>query len=120
MEPSNIINGKRVAITHGELVLIPVDRIEGAKTRNAKMEILAHSETGHHHVLECETAFKVSEPVYTDHARERALVVKQVAKLWHNKSTDIHETRYVAPGAYIVREKTEYNPFTKVMQRVFD
>lgn len=120
MKASNIVNGKRVPVTHGELVLIPVDKVTGVDMVKSKKEILAHSETGHHHILECDIEFTVSKAGIADVSKERVLLLESVAKLWHNKTTDIHETRYIAPGAYIVKEKTEYNPFTKVKQRVFD
>ncbi len=115
MKADNIVNGKRVAVTHGELVLIPVDKLLVGEMKHTNKEILAHSETGHHHILECETGFD-----YVEAGEDRAVLIKDVARLWHNKSVDIHETRYIAPGAYIVREKTEYNPFTKVLQKVYD
>ena len=115
MKYDNLINGVRVPITHGELVLIPTDTLPKGTVVCSKKEILAHSETGHHHILEAATEFElVTNDV------DRAILIKEVAKLWHNKTHDIHETRTIAPGAYIVKEKTEYNPFTKVIEKVFD
>ena len=113
MSPDNIVNGKRVAVTHGELVLIPIDKMLVGEMKRTKKEILAHSETGHHHILECETGFD-----YVEVGEDRAILIDEVAKLWHNKTHDIHETRIIAPGAYIVKEKQEYNPFTGLLQRV--
>ena len=115
MKYDNLINGERVAVTHGELVLIPIDTIPKGEVKSSNKEILAHSETGHHHILEAEQEFELITS-----GEDRAVLIKEVAKLWHNKTFDIHETRIIAPGAYIVKEKTEYNPLTKVIQRVFD
>ena len=52
MKVKNIKDGKRVAITHGELFILPVDKVPEGKTSKHETLILAHSETGHHHVLE--------------------------------------------------------------------
>jgi hypothetical protein len=115
MKADNIKDGKRIPVTHGEIVLLPVDKMPKGKVTHLKKQILAHSETGHHHILEADTAFD-----YLEEDTLRAVFVKDLAKLWHNKTVDIHETRIIAPGAYEVKEKTEYNPFTKVIEKVFD
>ena len=52
MKASKIKDGKRVAVTHGELFILPVDSVPEGKTSKHETLVLAHSETGHHHVLE--------------------------------------------------------------------
>lgn len=115
MTPSNIKDNARIAVTHGELCLTPVDTIpEGVTTAHVKY-VAAHSETGHHHVIESKEGFDL---ITKDN--ERYLLIKDVAKLFHQKTFDIHETRFLAPGAYKITEKQEYDPFAKVVRRVFD
>lgn len=110
----NLVNGKRIVITHGELCFTPVDTEPTGEPTLHKMYIAGHSETGHHHVLESETEFEVFEGV------DRLIRIRDVAKLYHKKTFDIHETRTLAAGVYKVTEKTEYDPFQKVVRRVFD
>lgn len=114
MSPTNIKNGKRVAVTHGELFFLPVDEMPGGKTQSYKMFVVGHSETGHHHVLESKQEFELLDGV------DRAILLQDVGKLFHQKTYDVHETQILAPGAYKVYYKKEYNPFTKVLERVFD
>ena len=42
------------------------------------------------------------------------------ALLVHKKDYKNHESIVITPGTYKISEKTEYNPFTKLTQRVFD
>jgi hypothetical protein len=114
MKASNLENGKRVAVTHGELVLVPVSKMPKGETQEFKVYVASHSESGHNHVIQSDAGVEVLE------GTERYILIKEVAKLFHQKTYDIHETRYLAPGAYKVNAKTEYNPFTKVIERVFD
>jgi hypothetical protein len=116
MNADNDINGNIVPVIHGELRLRKISKMPKGKVTHSKKEILAHSETGHHHILECDKPFDLV--VTTD--GKRAVMIKEVSKLWHNKTVDIHETKKIAPGVYEIVEKVEYNPFSKIMQRVFD
>lgn len=100
-------------IRHGEAMLVPVNT--NFTGREHTSYIVAHSETGHNHVLESTTPFKVSE---TD---ERFLIeLFKPARLVHKKTTDKHKTLPIAPGKYKIVYKTEYNPWEGVIQRVFD
>lgn len=114
MKASNIVNGERVAVLHGENYFIPVDSLSDGDIKEAKLYIAGHSETGHHHVLESKSNIKIVE------SDDRTILLDEVGKLFHKKSHDIHETTYLAPGAYKIIHKVEYNPFTKAMERVFD
>lgn len=111
--PDNIKNSKRVTVTHGEVCLKPVSSVPSGKKTSHNMYVVAHSETGHNHVIEGDLDVIEAEG-------RRYLLIKEVSKLFHDKTFDTHETRELAPGYYEVTEKTEYNPFTKVVQRVFD
>jgi hypothetical protein len=114
LKPTNLKDGKRVAVTHGELFFQPVEKMPRGKISQHKMFVVGHSETGHHHVLESEQEFGLID------GEDRVILLKEVGKLFHQKAFDIHETQVLAPGAYKVYYKKEYNPFTKVTQRVFD
>lgn len=100
------------AYMHGENMLTPAEMPKG-KSKKLKKFIVGHSESGHHHVLECADMDVIE-------AAETVIRVNQQAKLKHLKSFDIHETLTVEPGVYKITHKTEYNPWTKVLQRVFD
>lgn len=110
---SNLVNGKRVPIMHGENFLVPVDSLPAGEVTKTKLYIAGHSETGHHHVLESQTDMEIVEG-------ERVVLLHEVGKLFHQKTFDVHETIEVAPGAYVITHKTEYDPFQKVIRRVFD
>lgn len=116
-ELTNKKNGKRVGAQHGEAFLRPVDTIPAGETTKHKLLVVAHSETGHHHVLESETEFEVMGD-----ADKESLYLRlfEPAKLVHKKSFDIHETETIVPGDYKVYYKKEYSPWEKVMRRVFD
>lgn len=115
MQATNLQNNKRVPVTHGELCLIPVDEMPEGKTSTHKLYVAAHSETGHNHVIEATSGIEVVEK-----DSERYMLIKEVSKLFHQKTYDIHETQYIAPGAYKVTHKTEYDPFQKVIREVWD
>lgn len=114
MEPTNIKDGKRTAVTHGELFFHPVDEMPKGNLQSFDSFIIGHSETGHHHVLTSEKKFDLID------GEDRAVLLKEVGKLFHQKEHDVHETQILAPGAYKVYYKKEYNPFKKIVERVWD
>lgn len=100
-------------IRHGETMLVPItDDVKGEKHTTY---IIAHSETGHHHVLESDKAFVISE---TD--KQFVVELFEPAKLVHKKSVDAHATLTVAPGKYKIVRKTEYDPWSGYIREVFD
>lgn len=106
-------------LLHGENVFKPVNTIPKGKVSKYKTFIAGHSESGHHHILECEKEFMVTE---IEQKGEKITYVDiiAIAKVIHKKSIDIHETRTLSPGKYQIIPAVEYNPFTKIMQRQFD
>lgn len=105
-------------IRHGEVILKPVSALpQGAiLDKKEKKHIVAHSETGHHHVLEA----KQEVEVYTA-SGEKYLVIPSLAKLFHQKTGgDVHKTHEVAPSVYQVVIKKSYNYFSKAMEKVRD
>lgn len=132
------MNYADTTIRHGEMMLVPITEIDGLETiEESKRIILAHSETGHHHVAVGDVvkykAIAKGHPLYeqivaslnysdgdnvpTEFQPFRA---KSTSVLEHLKSHDKHETKTILPGLYIVPSKTEYDPFAKIIQAVRD
>lgn len=106
------------ALIHGENIFKPVAEAPDGKVTKHTIYIAGHSGTGHHHVLESEVEFDVIEPeTLGDSIFVRLLAP---AKVTHKKNHEIHETKVLQPGLYERTFATEYNPFTKVIQRVWD
>lgn len=102
-------------VRHGEVALISVkEAIEGEKIKSGDY-ILAHSETGHHHVLEG-TDFEVTKAEF-----DRVFVqIFNDTKLVHRKSFDAHRALTLPPSLLERYEMVEYNPATKAIQTVKD
>lgn len=110
---------KQQIVRHGEVLLVPVDTIPNkAKLVNkGKDYVVAHSETGHHHVLELAKkqlrVYELDNELYLD--------VGDVGKLVHKKSgTDTHKTHTIAPGKYKIVIKQAFDYFKKALIRVRD
>lgn len=92
----------------GDLLVMRVDALpEGLKEEKCGPKtIVAHSETGHHHVLESHEArlFRSEDPFtcYLQLAEESRIV--------HTRSFDTHETLVLGPGIWAFRNQTEYTP----------
>lgn len=102
-------------LRHGENLLIRVPAIPSSDTKTYKNYIVGHSETGHHHVLESTKPFDV---VIKDD--QLWLELFSTAKLVHKKTHDKHNTLIVQPGKYLVKRKTEYDPWQQIIREVFD
>lgn len=102
-------------IIHGENALIPVNELPKDARAIKGDNIVGHSESGHNHVLEA-GKFTIYETTNGD----RFVEVLQTAQLVHQKSFEIHETLQVKPSIRQINHKTEYDPFAKVIRRVFD
>ena len=107
-------------IRHGEVILKPVSKLP----ENAVLEsldnkiVVAHSETGHHHVLQTLDMSKIK--VYSWNG-STYLEVPEIANLWHHKTgKHIHKTHKVLPSAYEVVIKKEYDYFAKAIRQVRD
>lgn len=104
---------KKQVIRHGEAMLIPI-RTEVTGKEHTSF-VIAHSETGHHHVLESTVPFVVN-----DKDKQFLVELFEPAKLVHKKIIDKHKTLPIAPGKYKVVYKNEYDPFKEVIRRVTD
>jgi hypothetical protein len=105
-------------VRHGEVILKPVDSIpQGAILKETtKKNIVAHSETGHHHVLEATQDFKI----YTMMG-DTYIEIPSVATLRHEKTgKDVHTPHKIAPAIYKIEIKKEFNYFSGLLQKVRD
>jgi len=108
---------KRTVIQHGECLLVPVNNMPKSEIRSVTTEIVAHSETGHHHVVVSNKPFEAQGDV---DKHDLYLRLFEPAKLEHKKVTNKHKTLKVPAGIWKVLHKTEYNPFAGLIQRVKD
>ena len=67
--------------------------------------ILAHSETGHHHVISGNAARVLEEDEFVSY-----LDVKKKSNVIHLRSFDTHETISLPPGQYRITRQREYTP----------
>lgn len=106
-------------IRHGEVIMKPSVLPEGAVLKQEEKEIIvAHSETGHHHVLSTLDMSKIK--VYA-HNGDTYVEVPQMAELWHQKSgKDIHKTHQVTPSVYKIVLKKEFDYFAGILRSVRD
>jgi len=105
-------------IRHGEVILKPISEIP----KEAKLEtetnkyVVAHSETGHHHLLESKEKYQI----YSWNG-ETYIHLGNLAELTHQKTgRDAHKTHQVLPSAYKVIIKKEFDYYEGVMREVRD
>lgn len=108
---------KAQIIRHGEALLKPTTLPkEAALKETSKKVIVAHSETGHNHVLEATKDIKVytlNDKTYVE--------VPELSKLWHDKAgNNVHETQKVTPAIYEIIIKKEFDYFANKMREVRD
>lgn len=110
---------KQQIIRHGEVILKPIDKLpeEVKLISEEKKYIVAHSETGHHHVLITDLSkFKV----YSWNG-ETYLEVPEISTLLHEKTgKDVHTPHKVVPGIYKIIIKRSFDYFQKKMTQVRD
>ena len=97
-------------IAQGDMLIIPVPEIPKT-AKPAKAEgvyfILAHSETGHHHVIERAKAevYEAADDAFIAYVKALA-----PADISHQRPFDTHETVQLSPGNYEIRRQREYMP----------
>lgn len=107
-------------IRHGEVIFKKIDSLpqEAVLSEETNKKIVAHSETGHHHVLEATDLSKMKFYVWND---ETYVEVPQMAELWHQKTgTDVHTPHKVGKGFWKIQIKKQYDYFTGAIKRVMD
>lgn len=84
--------------------------VEPMKDENG-MFVIAHSETGHNHVMERNyvEAFQPKNVKEVD-LYEMFLMVKEPTEINHLRSFDTHEPLLVPPGNYVIKRQREYTP----------
>lgn len=107
-------------VRHGEVILKPTTLPQGATLKEEKSKlVVAHSETGHHHVLATKTDLSKFK-VFTWEG-DTYVEVPEVSELLHEKTgKDVHSPHKIVPAVYKVIIKKSYNYFAKKMQRVRD
>lgn len=99
----------------GDLLIRRVDRIpDGLKpmTVDAGKYIVAHSETGHHHVIEARPnviVFDTEDPLVS-YLQVIEATDEAEAVIEHLRNFDTHESVKVGAGKYEIRRQREYSP----------
>lgn len=114
---------KEIIGAQGEVTIIKIDALpDGMKTapveRNAKGFIIAHSESGHHHVLTGGDAME-----RTDKVPAGMKIIYAVLENPHDLVQDApapHEGFHLDPGIFEFRIAREYDPFAEQARRVAD
>lgn len=94
----------------GDLMIRRIDEIPASVKRvepENGQHILAHSETGHHHVIESRAADRFIDET---NAFIAYLDVVDDTVLEHLRSFDTHESYLLPPGKYEVRNAREHTP----------
>jgi len=101
-------NFKRIA-AQGDLLLIAVDNIPKGYAKKLPVNnshIVAHSETGHHHIVSAQTT-----NYYTgEDTMEAYLEVEVPTEIKHLREFDMHESIMIPPGIFQLRRQREYTP----------
>lgn len=110
---------KAQIVRHGEVILKPIEKLpDGVFLKEeAKEYIVAHSETGHHHILKTDLSkFKV----YTLNG-DTYLEVPELSELIHAKTgADVHTPHKIHPSFYKIIIKKSYDLYAKKMTQVRD
>lgn len=99
----------------GDLMIRRIDQLPGEltpATPEGGAYIVAHSETGHHHIIKDRpgvTVYSSGDPLVM-YLRVIEATEQTEALLEHLRSYDTHETISVPPGTYELRRQREYTP----------
>lgn len=100
----------KLMAAQGDMLLIKRDKlpdnIQGANPENG-YHIVAHSETGHNHVID---ANKAQLLIDKTNAFIAYLNVLEPCEIEHLRSNDTHESIRVDKGVYEIRRQREYTP----------
>lgn len=102
---------------HGEVLLVPCELPKEAQlVEKSNNYIVAHSETGHHHVLEAQKDFTVFS-----WNGERYIEIPEMATLLHEKTgTEVHTPHKIPKGVYKINIKKHFDYAAKKMLQVRD
>lgn len=104
-----MITFKRMA-AQGDCLLTRIDSIPvNAVAQNPTdgLHIVAHSETGHHHVVDAGAVdyFAAANDAFVSYLR-----VREPTDLRHLRSFDTHAPIHLQPGDYQINRQREYTP----------
>lgn len=93
----------------GDLLLVRVESIPKdltCESKNKGVHIIAHSETGHHHVVDAEHAvfYKTGDDLLS------YLRIDKPTEVKHKRSFDTHESILIPVGDYMIKRQREYTP----------
>lgn len=92
----------------GDLLVMRVDALPAGlkEEKCGDAIVVAHSETGHHHILETHEAklFRGADP-FTCY-----LQLTQESQVIHSRAFDTHETLKMGPGIWAFKNQVEYTP----------
>lgn len=91
----------------GDVLIRRIDELPMGLTEQAPIDnvhVVAHSETGHHHVISAKHARYFVVNAFVAYL----IIEKEAALLRHMRDFDRHEDVSVEPGIYELRRKREY------------
>jgi hypothetical protein len=95
----------------GDILIRRIDKLPDglveSKPEDGK-HILAHSETGHHHVVEAKQTKRFIDP--RDTMISYLEVSAEHIDLVHNRSFDTHETLRIPNGIFEIKRQREWTP----------
>ena len=97
----------------GDFLIMRIDKIpenvEAVEPEDGKY-VVAHSETGHNHVIERTDNVEVMKKTGTQERDlyELFMVVKEDTQIDHLRSFDTHESIEVKSGNYMIKRQREY------------
>lgn len=99
----------------GDVMFVRIAEIPGDAVPVAPEEdrhILAHSETGHHHVVRADGTvfFKSPDDPFTCYLRVDSIGDRVGVDVTHERPFDTHESLRLMPGSWLVRRQREYVP----------
>lgn len=112
----------------GDIYICRIESLPEGVVRSASEDgvvVIAHSETGHHHVMDADKVEMYQFPSLLDDVIastnatlnksmpatslvDRFIVVKEETSLRHLRDYDTHEDIYHAPGIYQIRRQREH------------
>ena len=112
---------KAQIVRHGEVILKPISELpQGVvKETEADKYVVAHSETGHHHVLKVLDRGNPMTVFVKD--GNKYIWVQGLSELFHEKTgQDVHTPHKIVPAIYEVVIKKSFNYFSRMLERVRD
>jgi len=109
-------------VRHGEIILKPISKLpkEAILKSETDKQIIAHSETGHHHTLVSDLPAQKFQ-VLTDLNGNTYLNLTSSATLIHEKTgNEVHTPHKICPAIYQIVIKRQFDYFEKKMREVRD